>query len=70
MSEATDEGQRTRLLAATIIEDVLRRALPLDETLERTLAESGLDARDKGLVRAIATVAVRHSGLIRKAIET
>ena len=70
MSEATDEGQRTRLLAATIIEDVLRRALPLDETLERTLAESGLDARDKGLVRAIATVAVRHSGLIRRAIET
>lgn len=69
LSEATDEGQRTRLLAATIIEDVLRRALPLDETLERTLSGSDLDGRDKGLVRAIATVAIRHSGLIRKAIE-
>lgn len=64
-----DEGRNARLVAATIIEDVLRRALPLDETLDRTLAASGLEARDKGLVRAIATVAVRHSGAIRKAIE-
>jgi len=70
VTEGTDEGQRTRLLAAMIIEDVLRRALPLDETLERALSDSGFDAGDKGLVRAIATVAIRHSGLIRKAIET
>lgn len=63
-----DEGQRARLLAATIIEDVLRRGLPLDETLDKTLAGSDLEPRDRGLVRAIATVAIRHSGLIRKAI--
>lgn len=68
-SRPADDGRRARLIAATIIEDVLRRALPLDETLDRTLAASDLEPRDKGLVRAIVTVAVRHSGVIRKAIE-
>ena len=65
-----EEGQAVRLIAATIVEDVLRRGLPLDETLERALAATDLAPRDKGLVRAIATVAIRHSGTIRKAIET
>ncbi len=68
-SRPADDGRRARLIAAAIIEDVLRRALPLDETLDRTLANTDLEPRDKGLVRAIATVAVRHSGVIRKAIE-
>lgn len=68
-SSPADDGRRARLIAAAIIEDVLRRALPLDETLDRTLAASDLETRDKGLVRAIVTVAVRHSGVIRKAIE-
>lgn len=68
-SRPADDGRRARLIAATIIEDVLRRALPLDETLDRTLSASDLEPRDKGLVRAIVTVAVRHSGVIRKAIE-
>ncbi len=64
-----DDGQAVRLTAAMIIEDVLRRGLPLDETLERTLSGTTFEPRDKGLIRAIATVAVRHSGVIRKAIE-
>lgn len=68
-SRPADDGRRARLIAAAIIEDVLRRALPMDETLDRTLAASDLEPRDKGLVRAIVTVAVRHSGVIRKAIE-
>ena len=64
-----DNGQSVRLTAAMVIEDVLRRGLPLDETLDRTLSATDYSARDKGLVRAITTVAIRHSGVIRKAIE-
>ena len=64
-----DEGSPARLTAAIIIEDVLRRGLALDDTLDKTLNASDLEPRDKGLVRAIATVAIRHSGVIRKAIE-
>lgn len=64
-----DNGQSVRLTAAMVIEDVLRRGLPLDETLDRTLAATDFSARDKGLIRAITTVAIRHSGVIRKAIE-
>lgn len=64
-----DEGSPARLTAAIIIEDVLRRGLALDDTLDKTLNASDLEPRDKGVVRAIATVAIRHSGVIRKAIE-
>jgi 16S rRNA (cytosine967-C5)-methyltransferase len=70
-AERTEEdGTPARLMAAMVIEDVLRRGLALDDTLDKVLAQSDLPARDKGLVRAIAIVAIRHSGVIRKAIET
>lgn len=64
-------GYETRRLAARIIDDVIARRLALDETLETALATRdarALDDRDKGLVRAIATSAIRHFGAISKAL--
>lgn len=64
-------GYETRRLAARIIDDVITRRLALDETLESALNAPdarSLDDRDRSLVRAIATTAVRYFGTISKAL--
>jgi 16S rRNA (cytosine967-C5)-methyltransferase len=68
---AGSSGFETRRLAARVIDDVITRRLALDETLELALAAPdarALDDRDKGLVRAIATSAIRYFGVISKAL--
>jgi 16S rRNA (cytosine967-C5)-methyltransferase len=65
------DGLTARRLAAEIIEEVLRRRLPLDERLESLSARpeyQALAPSDRGLTRAIATSAFRRLGTIRKAL--
>lgn len=64
-------GFETRRLAARIIDDVITRRLALDDMLDTTLSgpeARNLDDRDRGLVRAIATTAIRYFGLISKTV--
>lgn len=63
-------GLPARRLAATLIDEVLRARLALDETYERLSPDFGLDAADAGLARAIAITAFRRLGTIRHAIDT
>jgi 16S rRNA (cytosine967-C5)-methyltransferase len=65
------DGLTARRLAAEVIEDVLRRRLPLDERLEGLSARpeyQALAPNDRGLTRAIATSAFRRLGTIRRAL--
>jgi len=67
----TSAGYETRRLAAQIIDDVISRRLALDDTLDTTLTgpeARNLDDRDRGLVRAIATTAIRYFGHISKTL--
>ena len=64
-------GLAARRLATIAVEDVIVRRQPLDDSLDRLL--SGPDARlleerDRALTRAIAVVAIRRLGTIRKAL--
>lgn len=61
-------GLPARRLAATLIDEVLRAGLALDETFERISPDFGLDAADSGLARAIAITAFRRLGTIQHAI--
>jgi 16S rRNA (cytosine967-C5)-methyltransferase len=63
-------GLPARRLAATVIDEVLRARLALDETFERLSPDFGLDAADLGLARAIATVAFRRLGTIQHVFQT
>lgn len=65
------QGLAPRLAAAAILADVAGAGHVLDEFFgdERPHKRlANLDARDRGLVRSIATVAVRRLGTIRKAL--
>ncbi|MGL4240175.1 MAG: RsmB/NOP family class I SAM-dependent RNA methyltransferase [Beijerinckiaceae bacterium] len=65
------DGLAARRFAVGVIEDVVRRRLPLDDQLEKLSADpayAALPPSDRGLVRAIATGAVRRLGTIRKAL--
>jgi 16S rRNA (cytosine967-C5)-methyltransferase len=65
------DGLAARRLACEVIEDVVKRRLPLDERLDRlaqTTSYQNLSPSDRGLVRAIATAAMRRYGTIRKAL--
>ncbi|WP_420101928.1 RsmB/NOP family class I SAM-dependent RNA methyltransferase [Bosea sp. (in: a-proteobacteria)] len=62
-------GLPARRLAAVVIDEVLRARVALDETLERLLPASGLDAADAALARAIAITAFRRLGTIRQALD-
>ena len=66
--EATDTigGLAARRLAWEAVHDVLRRRVALDDVLET--GAGALPARDAALARAIATVAFRHLGTIRRAL--
>jgi 16S rRNA (cytosine967-C5)-methyltransferase len=64
-------GLAARRLAVSVIDEVLRAKVALDETLERFVGESQADlsGHDRALARAIATVAFRHFGTISGAID-
>jgi 16S rRNA (cytosine967-C5)-methyltransferase len=60
-----------RRFAVALIEDVVRRRLPLDDQIEKLAADAGyaaLPPSDRGLVRAISHAAIRRLGTIRKAL--
>ena len=64
-------GLRARMAAHNVISDVVAGGHALDERFAPTAGPnrtSGLDPRDRALVRSIATVAVRRLGAIRKAM--
>ena len=67
---AATPGLRARIAAHQIIADVLTGGHALDERFDPTAVPSriiGLDDRDRGLARSIATVALRRLGAIRRA---
>jgi 16S rRNA (cytosine967-C5)-methyltransferase len=63
-------GLSARIAAQAILSDVLRGRRPLDAAIESALSASGLDPRDAGFARAIASETLRRFGqldaLIRK----
>jgi 16S rRNA (cytosine967-C5)-methyltransferase len=63
-------GVAARRIAVAAIAAVLNENKALDETLDRLLQRDGggLEPRDRGLARAIATVAIRRFGTIRGAL--
>ena len=63
-------GLAARVAAARAVAEVLTLSRPLDERLgaDPTQQRGGLDQRDRGLARSIATVALRRLGTIRKAL--
>ena len=63
-------GLAARRVAALVLIDVLTRHLPLDETLDKQISAANIPPRDAGLVRAMATSAIRHIGQLRHAIHT
>jgi 16S rRNA (cytosine967-C5)-methyltransferase len=65
------DGLAARRQAASVLEDVLKRRKPLDETLDKlgtTPPHQALTPSDRGLTRAIAIGAIRSLGIIRKAL--
>lgn len=62
-------GLPARRLAASVIDEVLRARVSLDETLERLLPAAGLEPADAALARAIAITAFRRLGTIQHAID-
>jgi 16S rRNA (cytosine967-C5)-methyltransferase len=65
------DGLAARRFAVDVVEDVVRRKLPLDDRLERLSADvafAALPPSDRGLTRAIATSALRRLGTIRAAL--
>ena len=63
-------GLAARRVATQVLTDVLVRHLALDETLDRQLAQADTLGRDAGLVRAMATSAVRHLGQLRHVVQS
>ena len=70
-SSDKEPGLAARRIAAAVLGDVVQRRLALDDRLDTHLSgeeASELAAQDRGLVRAIATTAMRRLGTIRKAL--
>jgi 16S rRNA (cytosine967-C5)-methyltransferase len=68
---ASVPGLAARVAAARVIAEVLTSGHALDERFSPNAVPSrvaGLDARDAGLARSIATVALRRLGTIRQAL--
>jgi 16S rRNA (cytosine967-C5)-methyltransferase len=63
-------GLAARVAAARAVAEALTSSRPLEERLAADLTQQrgGLDARDRGLARSIATVSLRRLGTIRKAL--
>lgn len=65
------DGLASRRFASEVIEDTIKRRLPLDDRLDRLShndAYRALSPSDRGMTRAIATSALRRYGIIRKAL--
>lgn len=65
---ADSPGFATRRIAADVLDGVLRRKRPLDEQLDDRAAQpdfAALPDRDRALVRALATTAIRRLGTLR-----
>jgi 16S rRNA (cytosine967-C5)-methyltransferase len=58
-------GLAARRIAADVIEGVLRSKRPLDEQLESSNLDTLEDERDRALVRAIVSTAIRRLGTLR-----
>ena len=61
-------GLPARRLAWDIVDEVMRSGRALDEVFERAARAAALEARDEALARAIAVVAFRRFGTIRRAL--
>ena len=63
-------GLAARVFAARAVAEALTSSRPLEERLAADLNQQrgGLDARDRGLARSIATVSLRRLGTIRRAL--
>ncbi len=61
-------GSAPRLLAATVIAEVLKSRIGLDDVFEARAREARLEPRDEALARAIAVVSFRRLGTIRAAL--
>lgn len=70
MADQPGSGVPARLAAQAILADVLRRKRPLDEAVESRLSAAGLDQRDAGFARAIATETLRRLGHLQGLIRT
>ena len=58
-------GLAVRLLAADILDGVLRQRRALDDILESSNALASLEERDRALVRALVGVVLRRLGTLR-----
>jgi 16S rRNA (cytosine967-C5)-methyltransferase len=65
---ADPAGLAERRLACEAVNAVVKRRRALDDTLDALATTTGLDDRDRGLLRAIATVTIRHLGLLRRVL--
>lgn len=63
-------GLPARIAAQEVLGWVLRRRRPLDEALEVVLGAAGLEARDAGFARAIATETLRRLGQLQALIHS
>ncbi len=69
MNAPSQQGLAARRAATTLVHGVLQRGRPLDEALDDPKGPlTALDARDRGLARAIAGSTLRRLGSLRFAI--
>lgn len=62
MTDVSDQGLESRLIAFDILNDVLMRNTPLDQVLSRHKELDALDARDKAFVRMLVGTCLRRKG--------
>ena len=67
---ATTDTLASRRLALAVLDAVLRRAQPLEETLARQVGFAALDGRDRAFARLLLTTALRRLGEIDAALAT
>ncbi|MGE3147848.1 MAG: RsmB/NOP family class I SAM-dependent RNA methyltransferase [Pseudorhodoplanes sp.] len=63
-------GLAVRRLAAELVENVLHKKRPLDESLDAKLASSSCDERDRALARQITGTVLRRLGSLRHVLLT
>ncbi|MEQ8388740.1 MAG: transcription antitermination factor NusB [Alphaproteobacteria bacterium] len=72
-TDAPDKAQVTpgaRTVALDLLQAVLRKGRPLDDTLERSSANTRLEARDRAFARLLAVTTLRRLGQIDALIAT
>jgi 16S rRNA (cytosine967-C5)-methyltransferase len=67
-SPPSSAGLPERRLACEAVSAVITRRRALDDTLDALTASPQLSDLDRGLLRAIATVTIRHLGLLRRVL--